>query len=162
MALPQQTGKDHAMTEHIDTTALQNDTDETGRILLPLPPKGRWMRVEMEIYVRFMRHLRCVPTSRAEVKILSSIQFTSDMLDHSDAHVSKILVDLGLRAPRMAFPADFLEYTDNALLRKNWEFGGAGDELIDLQNHWDMIGEDKFARFKKKYTLLDEEVYADR
>lgn len=111
--------------------------------------------IELEIYARFMRHLRHVPNSREEIKILSSIQFTADMLDIADALVAKTLVDMGLRAPRKAFPASYLDHADAALLRTGWEVGGPSEALIDLKNHWDKIGEDRFAAFRKSYALRE-------
>lgn len=109
--------------------------------------------IELEIYARFMRHLRHVPHSREEIKILSSIQFTADMLDVADALVAKTLVDMGLRAPRKAFPASFLDHADAALMRTGWDVGSPSNALIDLKNHWDEIGEDRFAAFRKSYAL---------
>lgn len=134
-------------------------TKET--ILYPVPPVGSIITAvkseDMEIYSRFMRHIRHVPSSRTEIKILSAIQFTADMLGYSDAHISKTLVDLGLRARRMAFPASFLEYADNALMRSGWEVGGPSGSLQELQDHWGKIGEDKFAGFKRNYSFFDGE-----
>lgn len=127
-------------------------------IALPLPPEHS-DTTEMDVYARFMRHLRYVPNSKDEIKILSAIQFTADMMDHSDAHIAKILVDLGLRAPRMAFPADFLKFADNALMRSGWDIGGPSVALYQLKDHWDHIGEDKFAAFKGEYPLVREETY---
>lgn len=123
---------------------------------LPLPP-AREDSAEMETYARFMRHLRHVPNSRNEIKILSAIQFTADMQGLSDAHVAKILIDLGLRAPRVAFPAEFLSYADQALMRERWALGGPSSGLLELQSFWSSIGEDKFAAFKGDYPLLSEE-----
>lgn len=116
-------------------------------VILPLPSEAHGQDV-LDILNRFMRHLRHVPSSRRDIQILSAIQFTADMLDYSDAHVSKILVDLGLRAPRMAFPADFLRYCDMALMRSGWEVGGPSPSLTALKAYWDEIGEDKFAAGK--------------
>lgn len=122
-------------------------TDE--RIALPLPPHmADEYRDEMEIYARFMRHLRHVPNNRMEIKILSAIQFTADMLDYSDAHIAKLLVELGLRAPRMAFPADFLSYADQALMRRGMETGSPSQGIRQLKEFWDMIGESKLSGFK--------------
>lgn len=123
------------------------------RIALPFSPHttAEEQKDEMAIYARFMRHLRHVPNSRMEIKILSAIQFTADMLDYSDAHIAKILVDLGLRAPRMAFPADFLGYTDQALMRSSGEIGGPSQGMAELKAFWDTIGEDKFAAFKTSH-----------
>lgn len=134
----------------------ENKVQQDGKLVLPLPPQDPAMTEEMEIYARFFRHLRHVPHSRMDIKILSSIQFTADFLDHSDAHVAKILVDLGLRAPRMAFPADFLRFADDSLMRSGWEVGGPSAALMALNHFWDISGEDKFAGFKRDYSLLAE------
>lgn len=134
------------MSNRLETTAPQ----------LPLPPEDVRDNVNMEIYARFMGHLRHVPNSRMEIKILSAAQFTADMTNYTDAQIAKILVDLGLRAKRAAFPADFLEYADQALMRSGWDVGGPNEALLDLKAYWDRIGEDKFAGFKRGYSLLDE------
>ncbi|MCK6419206.1 MAG: hypothetical protein L6Q57_09840, partial [Alphaproteobacteria bacterium] len=82
------------------------------------------------------------------IKILSAIQFTADMADTSDAQVSKLLVDWGLRAPRLAFPADFLKFTDAALMRAAGAHDAAGPSLRELKIHWDTIGEDRLAPYR--------------
>lgn len=125
-------------------------------VKLPLPPEMS-DKQDMEVYARFMRHLRCVPNSRSAIKVLSAMQFTSDMLDYSDAHVAKILVDLGLRAPRAAFPADFLRFADQSLMRSGWEVGGPSQSLKELQSFWNSIGEDRFAAFQGKFDLVHTE-----
>lgn len=134
------------MTRHTDLS------DE--RIALPLPPASiSDAETEIDVYARFMRHLRHVPNNRIEIKILSAIQFTADMTDHSDAHVAKILVDFGLRAPRMAFPADFLRFADHSLLRSAFQVGGPSKSLLELQDHWHEVGEDRFAAFRGEYSI---------
>lgn len=133
-----------------------NDNQIDSRIQYPCPDTHMANHdIEMEIYARFMRHLRHVPNSRTDIKILSSIQFTADMMDITDALVSKALIDMGLRAPRKAFPSAFLDYADAALMRTGWEVGGPSNTLIELKNHWDEIGEDRFAAFRKSYALRD-------
>ncbi len=124
-------------------------------VILPLPPQDLKDKTDMEIYARFMRHLRYVPNSRMEVKVLSAIQFTADMMDLHDAQVARILLDLGLRAPRLSFPNEFLEFADNARCREATEYGSAGETLRDLYAHWDALGEDKFAAAKRDYKTLD-------
>ena len=119
------------------------------RSALPLPPPSTEERKdEMAVYARFMRHLRHVPNSRKEIKVLSAIQFTADMLDYSDAHIAKMLVEMGLRAPRLAFPSEFLSFVDHALMRQGWEIGAPSKDILELKAYWDGIGEDKFAAFK--------------
>lgn len=89
-----------------------------------------------EIYSRFMGHLRHVPISRMEIKVLSALQFTADMMDCSDAHVSKVLVDMGLRAPRDAFPMEFLDYMDRAIMRSGWDIGAPSKGMVALRDQW--------------------------
>ncbi len=125
-------------------------------VRLPLAP-ALGDAQDMAIYARFMRHVRCVPNSRMEIKVLAALQFTADMQNCSDAHVSKLLVELGLRASRAAFPADFLRYADQALLRSGWDVGGPSTALWALKAFWDDVGEDKFAAFQGDYALLDAE-----
>ncbi len=128
---------------------------EEKNIAWPLPPEGMEARTDMEIYARFMRHLRHVPHSATEIKILSAIQFTADMLDASDALVAKCLVDMGLRAPRRAFPVSFLNHVDDCLMRSGWEVGGPTMPILALRNHWDQTGEDRFAGFKRSYAIVE-------
>lgn len=134
-------------------------TSNHNDVVLPLPPDITAAPDDMALYARFMRHLRLVPNSRMEIKVLSAIQFTADLLDHSDAHVAKLLVDLGLRAPRMAFPADFLKYADQSMMRDGWEVGSPTHAMLALKAHWDRIGDDKLAAFRCEYSLLDERIY---
>lgn len=141
----------------VANTPVSFATIAEGKVVLPLPPQSLASETdEHAFYAWFMRHLRQVPNSRMEIKILSAIQFTADLLGYSDAHVSKALVDMGLRAPRLAFPSDFLSFADSCLMRSGWDVGGPSASLLDLKRHWDSIGEDKFAAFRGDYSLLSE------
>jgi hypothetical protein len=132
-----------------------------GRTTLPLPPKNDdEHKFEMDIYVRFMRHLRHVPNSRTDIKILSSIQFTADMLDTSDALVAKTLVDMGLRAPRKAFPITFLDFADKCAQRLSWELNTPPASVVALTEHWACIGEDVFSlHAHREYTTYNDAVH---
>ena len=143
------------------TTYKSNDNQVDSTTLLPLAPEDKNAHTEMEIYARFMRHLRMVPNSRIEIKILSAIQFTADMLDIRDALVAKTLVDLGLRAPRKAFPSDYLEFVDKSLLRTGWEVGGPTQSASELKLHWDKIGEDKFAAHRHGVPVVTETFFVE-
>ncbi|MBL4804801.1 MAG: hypothetical protein JKY71_08040 [Alphaproteobacteria bacterium] len=144
------------MTQIVPTHTSRHATED--QTILPLPPQKE-QEAELEIYARFMRHLRHVPNSRTEIKVLSAIQFTADMLDYSDAHIAKALVEMGLRAPRMAFPADYLKFADRALMRNGWDIGGPSAAMFDLKSFWDRIGEDRFAAFKGDFPLVAEDAY---
>lgn len=129
-------------------------------IVLPVPSARECQSSDMDVLARFMRHLRHVPISRMEIKILSAIQFTADIMDHSDAHIAKVLVELGLRAPRSAFPAEFLTFCDRALMREDWAVGGPSQAMKALKTHWNETGEDKFESTKsvlnrEQYSLLE-------
>jgi hypothetical protein len=149
--------KEVAMTDTANPTqphkANDNQKSKTGvqTFLLPIIDPQETGTAELEIYARFMRHLRCVPTSVMDIKILAAIQFTSDMMDLSDALVAKTLVDMGLRAPRRAFPASYLDHVDRTLMRSGFDIGGPKGATIALKQHWDEIGEDCFAAFRQDY-----------
>jgi hypothetical protein len=127
-------------------------------IELPLPPENK-SEFEMEVYARFLRHLRCVPNSRAEIKILSSILFTADMMGASDEHVTKVLIECGLRAPRKAFPEAFLQHIDQSFMRDEHSLGSATEDYKALASHWIKTGEDPFAahRYTRPATTLFQE-----
>ncbi len=145
------------MTSQVKTN--DNKTADTfENVFLPLPPLDGADNLEMEVYARFMRHFRLVPNSRIEIKILSAIQFTADMTDVNEASVSKMLADMGLRAPRRAFPEIYLEHVDRSLMRSGWDVAGPCASSIDMKRFWDEIGEDRFAAFRREYTLVDEMV----
>lgn len=128
------------------------------RTQLPLPPTaGDEDKFEMEVYAKFMRHLRHVPNSRMAIKVLSSIQFTADMMDCNDALIAKTLVDLGLRSPRKAFPAGYLDFVDNALMRACWTLDGVAPSIQSLREYWDGIGEEKFTSARRSgYEIYQE------
>lgn len=131
-------------------------------ITLPLPPSiSDETRFEMEVYARFMRHLRHVPNSRMEIKILSAIQFTADIMDHGDALIAKTLVDLGMKAPRKAFPVSFLDFVDKCVQRRDWSGASMPPaSVLALKEHWDFIGENRFATAARAhYAVFNENMY---
>lgn len=134
---------------------------ETARVILPLPPSASEDdKFEMDVYARFMRHLRMVPNSNLDMKVLSAIQFTADAMDCSEAMIAKVLVDLGLRAPRRAFPMAFLEFADRSQRRASWDQGAAPEAVMILDHHWTQIGEACFVSMKRsKYAVQPESVY---
>ena len=112
---------------------------QEAHIFLPVPSLNAGDPMNMEIYTRFMRHMRLSPSGTMDVKILSAIQFTSDMLDLNDAIVSKILADMGLRAPRSALPQSYLEYVDRSLERTHWDVGGPNASSLAMKDYWDAV-----------------------
>lgn len=132
---------------------------ETDKITLPQPDRVKVSPEKWNIYTRFMGHMRHVPVSRMEIKILSAIQFTSDIMDISDAHTAKDLVGMGLRAPRMAFPIEFLDYTDNAMMRRGWGIGAPSKEMIELYDEWSVRKETlSMSSFRHVHNIIKEDV----
>jgi hypothetical protein len=134
---------------------------DTAKVTLPLPPEGgEDSKFEMAIYARFMGHLRHVPNSRMEIKILSAIQFTADIMSVGDALAAKTLVDMGLRAPRKAFPLSFLDFVDKSIARRAWDYSLPPMSVVALKEHWNKIGEDMFGSdLRTRYAVCNERSY---
>lgn len=119
-------------------------------ILLPLPPlepAESKSKFEMEIYVRFMRCLRNISNMPREMAILTALQFVADMMEMIVTEVVEILVDLGLRAPRSAFPESYVKLIDQATMQDIYDVRLSHFPLRDLRHHWQAIREDKFLSF---------------
>ena len=116
------------------------DSHNTEHIHLPLPPcidqNLEHQKFAMAVYARFMRHMRYSERRRESVKVLESIRFVADLMDHSDAHIAKVLTTLGMRAPRAAYPQAFLDFVDNAMRCSAWQLGAADSKLKDLYSYW--------------------------
>ncbi len=137
-----------------------NDNSFDGNnIELPFPPTAAHAIFEMEVYARFMRHLRNVPTSRPEIRVLTTIQFVADMMNEEDADIAMVLVGLGLRAPRLAFPESFLELMDKSMMRQIHDPASCAPAMRELQGHWHSKGDDKFAAFRRCYPTLSEGLF---
>ncbi len=98
-------------------------------VFLPLPPLDDAPHEVMEIYGRFMRHVRLSPSPIMEIKVLSAIQFTADMMDMGDERVAKMLAGMGLRCPKAALPQSYL-----TLIEKEC----AGEAINDCDSSIDM------------------------
>ncbi len=132
---------------------------ETDNITLPHAERVIVSPEKWYIYTRFMGHMRHVPVSRMEIKVLSSIQFTSDIMDASDAHTAKALIEMGLRAPRMAFPIEFLDYIDRSMMRRGWDIGAPTKGMIDQYDQWiekrDVLN---ITSFRHVHSIVEEDL----
>ena len=115
---------------------------------------------EADICIRFLRHLPSVPNSNPVIKTLSAIQFVADIMGYSDAHISKVLVDHGLRAPRKAFPAAYLDHIDASLTRESWQVGAPSEAMNSLINHWQSLGESIIVAAHRTYDMFETEAAA--
>lgn len=125
------------LRDGIQTSRIAEGEAGKGRFVYPLPPMSfdRYAD-DMDIYVRFMRHLRVTPHSREDIRILSAIGFVADMTGQGDADITVTLIEMGLRAPRSALPASYLIMISQRLLRGD---GGLSAAALSLVNHWHKI-----------------------
>jgi len=98
-----------------------------------------------QIYMAFIHALRTDPHRRMEVRVLCAIHAAADQTDNSDAYVTRVLVDLGLRSPRLALPGDFLDHADTHLLRAKPAPCPAPPSYVELAEHWRALGDDLYA-----------------
>lgn len=112
-------------------------------------------RFDHEIIQIFHQNFRLSQPSRDEIKILSSIHKVADITGQSDAFITKILVDHGLRAPRLAFPQDFLDHVDQSYLRsEEGRFSCLSKAYQNLIEVWTEYGENPFAFIEREYPRL--------
>jgi hypothetical protein len=125
------------------TTSLRSPHRTHTNVILPCLPENTG-RAERDIYMSFIRALRDGPSRRMEVRVLTAIHRAADATDNSDAYVSRVLVDMGLMAPRLALPGDFLDHVDATLLRDR-PLVSIPAGYLALTQHWAAIGDDSFA-----------------
>jgi hypothetical protein len=112
-------------------------------VILPCLPESAGSN-ERDIYMSFIRAVREGPSRRMEVRIMTAIHRAADNTDNSDAYVSRVLADMGLMAPRLAFPGDFLDHVDATLMRGR-PLRSVPAAYIALAYHWAAMGEDLYA-----------------
>lgn len=105
-------------------------------ILMPHIDFDQARESEIDIFVHFTGHYRNTPQIEEQYKILNAIQYVAVLMDHSDEYISRQLVEMGLRAPRDAFPIDFLSYFDRVIERKGQHIGGPSDAMLELLDQW--------------------------
>ncbi len=106
---------------------------------------------EREIYMSFIHAFREAPHRRMEVRILTAILRAADATDNSDAYIARVLVDMGLQAPRLAFPGDFLDHVEATLLRDR-PLQTVPASYVALARHWAAIGEDLYAFSRSEWS----------
>lgn len=136
------------MSETFITTTPINTSRKATRIILPCLPESAG-GIEREIHLAFFKSFREGPHRRMETRILTAIHRAADVTDNSDAYVSRVLVDMGLMAPRLAYPGDFLDHVDATLLRDR-PLRTVPPAYLALTAHWAAIGEEGYALEVKK------------
>ena len=112
---------------------------------MPVPPAES--HPDHEYYQAFVRAMNRLPR-QAPVgqKLLTSIQQTADQMGTSEAHVARLLVDYGMRAPREAYPNSFVEFVDRYPIPRNAVERAALDtDVIELKDFWNGLTQQEIA-----------------
>ncbi len=119
---------------------IQDHTAVSPRVQFPKPPAvsaDNWA-VDMDVYVRFCRAMRdsslTIPEQKIAVAITTVATQMQDELSTED--VALTLVELGLRAPRGAFPGEFVTRVLNAHTRHLRRGDHFSEPLRDLMTAW--------------------------
>ena len=118
----------------------RHDDDALPHGRLPVPPSvfSTTWAVDMDVYVRFMRALRQSVITKPEQKVLVAVTtVATQMADELDeADVALTLVQLGLRMPRGAFPAAFVNRALDGHMRHVRRGGTFDPALSELLSKW--------------------------
>ena len=106
---------------------------------MPVPPIET--SADFAYYQAFVHEMNRVTTPVAAPaigeKLCQAIEATAVRMNTSPAHVARLLVDYGMRAPRHAFPTSFVDYVDNrpepkmSILRAAQDF-----DVMQLRDFW--------------------------
>ena len=102
---------------------------------LPIPPSAD--SADYPYYQAFLHSMNRCEGRTIAGKIALSIEMTAELCQTSPAHIARVLVDCGLRAPRDAFPASFVEFIEtppNAHASR--PSGGFELDAVELQDFW--------------------------
>jgi hypothetical protein len=119
---------------------IQDHTHASTRVRLPKPPMvnaDNWA-IDMDVYVRFCRAMRDSAISVPEQKVMVAITTVATQMQDelSTEDVALTLVELGLRAPRGAFPGGFVNRVLAAHTRHLRRGEHFSEPLRDLMTAW--------------------------
>jgi hypothetical protein len=106
---------------------------------MPVPPQAS--HPDHDYYQAFVHVMNRLPHTMAiGIKLRTAIENTAEFMRTSPAHVARLLVDYGLRAPRQAFPASFLDYVDATRTPRHAVQRAAMDsDVIELKDFWQTL-----------------------
>lgn len=127
----------------------------TFMITMPVPPSASVD--DMQYHQAFIHSMNNLANEMAAdqtdhdiaVRIHSAIERAARMTETSPAHLARLLVGYGLRAPRHAFPDSFTAYVDNytRTLGDNPSLSlSRHHDVIDLNDMWQQAAQSGFAR----------------
>lgn len=106
---------------------------------MPVPPSAD--HPDHAYYQAFVHVMNRLPrTMTIGAKLAEAIEHTADFMQTSPAHVARLLVDYGLRAPRQAFPASFLDFVDRTPEpRHAVERAALDSDVVELKDFWSTL-----------------------
>ncbi len=105
---------------------------------MPVPPNDN--SPDFVYHQAFVHAMNRIETPTIALKLRQAIEDTADKTKTSPAHIARLLVDYGLRAPRHAFPDSFLDYIDSRPQPKLHILRAAQDmDVTELKNFWQAL-----------------------
>lgn len=106
---------------------------------MPVPPHAS--HPDHDYYQAFVHVMNRLPHTMAiGAKLRTAIENTAEFMRTSPAHVARLLVDYGLRAPRQAFPASFLDYVDATRTPRHAVTRAVMDsDVVELKDFWQTL-----------------------
>lgn len=102
---------------------------------MPLPPHES--SPDYPYYQAFLHSMNRSEGVSIADKIAQAIDMTADFTQTSSAHIARLLVDYGLRAPRNAFPPSFVQFIETPQRAKPaYAQSGFEQDASELKDFW--------------------------
>jgi hypothetical protein len=102
---------------------------------MPVPPGPS--SPDLPYYQAFVHAMNRTKAASIAEKLRHAITLTADLTKTSPAHIARMLVDYGLRAPKAAFPDSFVDYVESRPAPKSFVPLTATDtDVIALKDFW--------------------------
>ncbi len=105
---------------------------------MPVPPAPS--SPDLAYYQTFVHAMNRTKASSIAEKLRTAIELTAELAQTSPAHIARMLVDHGLRAPKNAFPDSFVDYVESRPAPKSFVPLAAADaDVAALRNFWQTL-----------------------
>jgi hypothetical protein len=105
---------------------------------MPVPPVET--SSDYAYYQAFVHQMNRITIPMIAPKLRQAIELTANAMNTSPAHVARLLVDYGLRAPQHAFPDSFVDYVESRPQPKMAILRAAQDiDVMQLKDFWQAL-----------------------
>ena len=101
-----------------------------------LTPENHIHSSSNEYYPEFIKNLRDIGRGSKSDKVKAAIKLTAETLHISPEFVARCLVEIGVRAPKSAFPRNFVAFINGRKDKSIWEQDSLTTAQRDLLNSW--------------------------